>query len=272
MIQPLVSIIMGVYNNQNTIDKCIRSIVNQTFKNWEFIICNDGSTDSTIDILYKWEQKDKRIHILSNERNLKLSATLNRCLAVAKGKYIARMDADDESVSERLAKQVDFLEKNQSYDVVGTCAFVTDGDKITEVRYVHENPLIKNLLFNVPFMHPTIMMKKTVYDNLGGYTVSKRTIRAQDQDLWFRFFAKGYKGYNLQEPLLIYHESKEDLKKKTWKTTVANLETNFYGYRLLKVPIYYYPLALRPLLSYVVPQSMIKNYHFLEWAKGVKSK
>ena len=102
MGQPLVSIIMGAYNCEATIEKCVESILQQTYKNWQFIICDDFSSDNTFDILKKYEDKDSRIIILHNECNKRLAASLNNCLKVAKGKYIARMDADDESLPQRL--------------------------------------------------------------------------------------------------------------------------------------------------------------------------
>ena len=112
MSTPLVSIIMGAYNCENTIYDCMESILKQTYENWEFIICDDCSSDHTLEILKKYEKNDKRIHILHNEKNMRLAASLNRCLEVAHGKYVARMDADDISMPDRLEKQVEFLQKS----------------------------------------------------------------------------------------------------------------------------------------------------------------
>ena len=131
MSTPLVSIIMGAYNCENTIYDCMESILKQTYENWEFIICDDCSSDHTLEILKKYEKNDKRIHILHNEKNMRLAASLNRCLEVAHGKYVARMDADDISMPDRLEKQVEFLESHSEYDVTGCNRMVFDenGDK-----------------------------------------------------------------------------------------------------------------------------------------------
>ena len=258
---PLVSIIMGAYNCADTIGKCIESIIAQTYENWEFIICDDCSKDGTLGVIQKYQKKDERIVILHNEKNSRLAASLNKCLKYAKGKYIARMDADDESLPLRLEKQVDFLEENEKYDVVGCARIIFDENGNIGVRNGVAEPSIDMLLTNTPFAHPTIMMRKTIYDELEGYSVSKLTMRAEDLDLWFRFYQKGYKGYNLSEPLYRYHESMDDYRKRTitagWNTTKVFLN----GYKKIGVPLYKYPMALKPLISALVPNKLNYLYH-----------
>ena len=257
---PLVSIIMGAYNCENTLEKCIESIIAQTFQNWEFIICDDCSTDNTSKLLEKYQKKDKRIIVLHNKVNSRLAASLNHCLKFAKGKYIARMDADDEALPLRLEKQINFLENNKEYDVVGCARIIFDDSGEIGVRKEKKEPDMNVLLKGSPFAHPTIMMKKKVYDELKGYTVNKLTMRAEDLELWFRFFQKGYKGFNLSEPLYRYHESEADYKKRSivagWYTTLVLIE----GYKKIGLPIYKYPLALKPLISALIPKKI--NYLF----------
>ena len=129
---PKVSIIMGVYNckNLDLLKNSIDSIINQTFKDWEFIICNDGSTDATLDNLNKLKALDQRIKIITYEENKGLAYALNECIKYADGEYIARQDDDDVSYSERIEKQVKFLENNPQYAVVGTNADVYDSNGI----------------------------------------------------------------------------------------------------------------------------------------------
>lgn len=129
---PNVSIIMGVYNckNYNLLRKSVESILQQTYKDYEFIICNDGSTNNTLEELKKIAQSDSRIKIISYEKNRGLNHALNECLAVSQGKYIARQDDDDVSKPERLKKQVQFLDENREYAIVGTCADVFDNNGI----------------------------------------------------------------------------------------------------------------------------------------------
>ena len=109
---PKVSVIMGTYNGEKTLDAAIQSICDQTFTDWEFIICDDCSTDGTWEKILKWEKKDSRIKGVRNSQNMKIAASSNRCIALAEGSYIAKMDDDDVSYSTRLEKQVQFLEQH----------------------------------------------------------------------------------------------------------------------------------------------------------------
>lgn len=261
MSKPLVSIIMGAYNCENSISECIDSVLAQTYSNWEFVICDDCSTDNTLSILKEYENKDSRIVVLHNEKNSRLAASLNNCLQVANGEYIARMDADDKCLPDRLEKQVDFLDNNPDFAVVGGAVNVFDGENVTGMRKPKEYPTAKNVLYGPTFMHPTIMMRKSCYEALGGYTVSSRTVRGQDWDLWFRFYAAGFKGCNLQEPVLIYHESASDYKKRSLKAATMYSRTAINGYKLLKVPFWKYYLTLKPIISALMPARIMMKYH-----------
>ena len=126
MKTPLISVIMPVYNAEKYLKKSIDCILNQTLKDFEFIIINDGSTDKSEQIIKLY--KDKRIVYLKNHKNLNLVKTLNKALKIAKGKYIARMDADDLSLPERLEKEAAFLDQNPDYGVVG-CYFAVINDE-----------------------------------------------------------------------------------------------------------------------------------------------
>ena len=173
---PKVSIIMGVYNckDYGLLRKSVESILQQTYEDYEFIICNDGSTNDTLEELNEIVQLDSRIKVVSNEKNRGLNHALNVCLAASQGKYIARQDDDDISKPERLEKQVKFLDENPEYAMVGTCADVFDDSGIWGEYRVPEKPRKSDFLWNSPFMHPTIMMRKKNYYR-GGYREVKET-------------------------------------------------------------------------------------------------
>lgn len=261
MNEPLVSIIMGVYNEQKTIEYCIESILSQTYSNWEFIICDDCSTDETFAILKKYEEKDARFKILHNEKNLRLAASLNHCLSVAEGKYVARMDADDASLPERLTKQVEYLETHPEVDVVGCARIIFDENGERGIRSGIEVPSKEDLLKDSPFAHPTIMMKKSVYDALGGYTVSEQTMRAEDLDLWFRFFAVGYVGYNMPDVLYRYRESVADMEKRSLKAAIGIAKVFWQGYALLEYPYGRRVWALKPIVAALLPRRLMYKHH-----------
>lgn len=268
MNNPLVSIIMGVFNEEKTLCRCIDSIINQTYENWEFIICNDCSSDNTLEILNKYAKNDNRIKILNNEKNLKLAASLNKCLAISKGIYIARMDADDESLPERLEKQVLYLETHPDIDCVGCNRIIFDENGDIGIRISVMYPTKNILKNNTPFAHPTVMMRKKVYDKLGGYTVRKDTMRAEDLDLWISFFAQDFKGYNIQNVLYRYRESLEDLNKRSLKAAIETSKVYIRGYKLLGFSTVTYLYALKPIISAMIPKPIMKFYLKMKLKQG----
>lgn len=259
---PKVSIIMGIYNCAQFLPKAIESVISQTFTNWELIMCNDGSTDKTLDVAKSYSDKfPNKIVVLNNPRNMKLAATLNYCLSVAKGEYIARMDADDYCMPMRLEKEVMYLDTHPDIDCVGTGMIIFDENGEKGVRLNIEHPDKNFLVHTTPFAHPTIMMRKSVYNSLGGYTVSPKIIRGEDTDLWFRFYANGYKGYNMQEPLYCYHESVNDFKKVSFRTSYETFSVSLRGYKLLKYPFWKYIYAFKPFVVMLIPDWLMYKYH-----------
>ena len=234
-----ISVIMATYNCANTLKTAVDSILAQTYKDWTFIICDDCSTDNTYSLLKEYEtQYPDKFVIIKNEKNSKLSFSLNHCLKYANGEYCARMDADDYVSPERFEKQVDFLENNPDMHLVGCALQTFDDDKgLGRVIYCREKPDKYSLLDSPCFPHAAIMTYTRVYNELGGYTVSKRTVRSQDYDLWFRFFAKGFKGDNLKEPLYFMREDENSFLKRKAKQYLWLMVTKFKGYRLLKYPL-----------------------------------
>lgn len=233
-----ISVIMSVFNCEKTLREAIESVVAQTYENWEFVICNDASTDGTQAILdeYKSRFPDKFI-LIANEENMRLAFSLNRCLEYATGEYVARMDGDDISVPERFEKEIAFLQAYPEYDLVG-CAMQRFSEEkgFADIVWSKEHVDKYSMRNGPPFCHATILTYKRVYDALGGYTVAERTKRAQDYDLWFRFFAAGFSGYNLQEPLYLVREDMNAIKRRTFKVRWNAFKTTRYGYKLLGFP------------------------------------
>ena len=201
-MHPQVSVVMSVYNGEEYLEEAIKSILAQTFHDFEFIIMDDGSTDATIDILHKYETIDDRIRVY-HQANSGLTASLNNGCQIAQGKYIARLDHDDVSVSARLERQVEFLERNPSVALVGT-AFVLTGPTGLPVRTVHfpsEDHQIKELLLSYNCIcHSTVMMRKDALQSLGGYRTA--ALYAEDYDLWIRMTER-YALANLLE-MMVY--------------------------------------------------------------------
>lgn len=234
-----ITLISGIYNCADTLPQAIESILAQTYVDWEWVLCDDCSTDNTYEVAREYADKyPDRIILLRNEKNMRLAYSLNRCLQIASGYYIARMDGDDLSAPDRFEKQIEFLQKHQDIQVVGTAMQQfndVDGNirLITKPEYVKDKYIMHKC---IPFNHATIMTYKSVYDVLGGYTVADRTKRGQDYDLWFRFLYSGFTGANINEPLYFVREDINAIKRRTFKVRWANWETTKFGYKLLGYP------------------------------------
>ena len=185
-IPPLVSVVMAVYNGEKHLKEAVDSILNQTFRDFEFIIIDDGSTDSTPAILMHHQEMDDRIHVYHQE-NRGLIASLNRGCELAQGRYIARMDADDVSLPERLERQVQFLNMHPDIGMLGTWMKVMDSDGVVRrtVRLPTTPALIEwSLLFGSCMAHATVMMRRDIIGRLNFY--SSVAIHAEDYELWSR--------------------------------------------------------------------------------------
>lgn len=192
---------MPVYNASAYLQKAVESIVYQTFTNWELILINDGSTDKSGEICKRFD--DRRIRYIEHDENKKLIATLNEGIDLCKGQYIARMDADDVAMPDRLAKQVAFLDKHSDYILVGSNALVIDkNDKVVgQVINPESDELLQvSLLFTSPFVHPSIMIRTDV---LQQNKYSTDFIHSEDMELWMRIAKQG-KLANLRDKLLKY--------------------------------------------------------------------
>ena len=260
-MQKKVSVIMGIFNCEDTIEDSLNSILNQTYTNWELIMCDDGSSDNTYTLAKKYSDDHSNIILLKNDSNKGLAYSLNKCLKVASGQYIARADADDICLPHRFKTQVNFLDNNDEYQMVGSSAILYDETGRKAIRKTIEKPTKHDLVTSVPFIHPTIMMRKHAYLKLGGYTVAERTRRGQDVDLWFKFYAHGYKAFNIQEPLCKYHESIKDYKKRSFKVRWNGVKTRYIGYKSLGFPKIYYISLLKPLIAGLVPRRIMYFYH-----------
>lgn len=258
---PKVSVIMGVFNASSHLDDSIQSIINQTFTDWEFIICDDGSKDDTYNKLLSWKKKDDRIIPIKNKKNLGLAATLNKCIEYSKGEYIARMDDDDISYPDRLQKQVDFLDKNRDYAFVSSLCDIYDGNYtyISKVKTI-EKPTKKDLLWQSRFIHPATMFRVEALNKVNGYRVARETIKSQDYDLFMRLYAEGFKGYNIQEPLLRYYINPDVKKKKTkYKFRINEAIIRYKGFKKLGFPIIGIPFIIKPLIVGIIPIKLLES-------------
>lgn len=205
-MKPKISVVMPVYNGEKYLDKSIRSILDQSYKDFEFLIINDASTDNSEKIARLFD--DSRIKIFRNETNLGLVGTLNKGIDLASGEYIARMDQDDISLPERLKIQVDFME---THPEIGLCgSWVKNiGKNKGYINKKESNPdAVKALLlFHTPLAHPTVIFKKNIIDK-NNLRYDKNFEYCEDYDLWSRI-SEFTKISNIEKVLLLYrvHET-----------------------------------------------------------------
>ncbi len=264
---PKVSIIMGIYNCVDTLEEAIVSILAQTYTDWEMVMCDDASQDKTYDLAQEFVKKyPEKFTLLKNENNLGLNKTLNKCLEIAKGEYIARMDGDDISLPTRFEKEVNFLDAHPEYAIVSTPMILFDESGDWGQNSLIEIPQIKDFIFHAPFhCHAPCMIRREAYLKVGGYSTDKRTLRVEDCDLWYRLYAEGYRGYNLQEPLYKMRDDKEAIQRRTLKSRMNAVYVNYIGFKRLKVPFYYYIFVLYSFVMTVakglLPYPVYKFFH-----------
>lgn len=260
--KPKISIIMGIYNCENTLCESIESIINQTYSNWELIMCDDCSRDNTLSIAEKYrDMYPDKIKVLKNNKNLTLGPTLNRCLEITKGEYIARQDGDDRSHKEKIQKQVDFIVNNKEYSLVGTAMTIFDEVSETGERKMKEIPKGKDMMYGSVFAHATIMIKAECMKLLNGYSQNLNRSGVEDYDLWFRFFEKGYKGYNMQEPLYYVREDNAAYRRKNYKRRKNEILAMLEGRKKLGLNFKYLLCIVKPLIAMLTPNWILMKYH-----------
>ena len=258
---PTISIVMGIYNCAKTLEAAVDCIINQTYTDWELIMCDDCSTDDTYTVAESLAKKDSRIILLKNEKNLTLAPTLNRCIAHAKGKYIARMDGDDLCSLDRFEKELAVLDSRSEIAVVGSHMDLFDENGTYRTIYYRENPTLINLVKTSQFCHASCMMRAEVIRELNGYDVSDRCKRVEDYDLWVRLYAAGYKGYNIQESLYMMRDDRGSKKRRNFKNRLNESRVMKKAFKLAKMPFYKYPLVYVPIIKFFTPNFIYKIAH-----------
>ncbi len=205
MTDPLVSVVLPVYNCEDYLGEAIESILRQTFSSFEFIIINDGSKDRSAEVIAGFQDERLRVY---DQANQGLAATLNRGISLARGAYIARQDQDDLSYPERLAHQVAHMEAHPDCVLLGTWAQILEVDRPVDRFHRHpvdEAELRYLMLFNNPFVHSSVMLRKEAVQRIGGYTTDPERQPPEDFELWSRLSRVGQVA-NIGEVLLAYRE------------------------------------------------------------------
>ena len=253
-----VSIIMSEYNTPvELLKESIQSILNQTFKNFEFIIVDDCGKNDLKKIVKEFN--DERIIVLKNKKNMGLVASLNKAIKAAKSDYLVRMDTDDYAYPNRLESEYNFIKKHPEYSVVGMKCEFYDGKEIYGVSEKVGELTKKDLINQNLFIHPTVIMKKDIIEKVGGYPNYQR---CEDFALWINLYANGHIGYVMDEIGIRYTIREEDYSKRTLKTRKGLFKLINEDYQKLNpTKIETLKLKLKNFIAGVASGKLMYKYH-----------
>lgn len=250
MCNPIITVAISIYNAEKYLDIAIRSVLNQTYRDFELLLINDGSTDTSLSIMRKYEN-EPRVTIINDGQNRGLVYRLNQSISLAKGEYYARMDADDIMHPERLRVQYDFLKSNMHIDVVGSSIGVIDNNNnLVSIGKSGNNSWTQDkLIFGGRFVHPSVCGKtKWFIEN----KYSEEWIRMEDFELWLRT-VRHSNFYNLTDVLLFYREFGVDSIAKYVKSQLGIMRLVLYrsNYNLSKlIAIKLFVVSLLKIIIY----------------------
>lgn len=251
----MISVIMSAYNAEKTVRRAAESILCGSYQDLELIIADDGSSDKTYKILQQISATDPRCICFQNKTNKGLAFSLNKCLDFAHGEFIARMDADDYSLPDRLQVQSDYLTRHKEVGFVGSAAYLIHNNTIYGIRRFPSSPSSSDIIRRNPFIHPSILFRRECFKKTDGYKDTPFTWRCEDYDLFFHLYSKGIKGHNLPQPLLLYEESPHDTSKHTIRSRINEFCVRFCGSLKLKKTLGLL-FAFKSLIAVFIPKKL----------------
>lgn len=258
---PEISVVMSVYNlaGGQILKKSVYSILDQDFEDFELLICDDGSTDGTFELLKGMARKDSRIRLFRNKMNRKAGYARNRCIKSAKGKFIAIMDADDISAKSRLRMQYSYLTKHPDIDFVGCRGefFVNRIGDDGEIYWYCKRPQPEDFLFSLPFVHASIMFRREALKKVHGYDTSRWVTRAEDYDILLRLYEEGCYGANLPEVLYYIRRDANQYKRRKYRYRINEAHIKwraFYRLGLFPKGMFF---AAKPMIVGLIPMRLL---------------
>lgn len=261
-----ISVLMGIYNCASTLQEALDSLYAQTCQDFKVILCDDGSKDDTLKIAEENARLHDNVIVIRNERNMGLNYTLNHCLSIADTEFCARMDGDDVCSPKRFEEQINFLDEHPDLALVSCPMYMFDENGVWGQTKAKSFPTKKDVITQIPsFVHAAVMIRTNVYKEVGGYTLSKYLLRVEDCHLWFKIYAAGYRGGNLQNALYGMRDDRNALARRTWTARRNGIYVTYLGYRMFKMPWYSYAnLIVRAMIEiakYMMPNKMYEYFH-----------
>ena len=248
-----ISVIIGIYNCASTLSEALDSLYAQTYKGFKIILCDDGSEDDTYLVAKSYANIYDNILLIKNDKNMGLNYTLNRCLELADTEYCARMDGDDISLPTRFEKEIDFLDSHPEYAIVSSPMYYYDSDGVFRKGKGGGEPKVNDFIKGTPFCHAPCMVRREAYEAVGGYSVDSKLLRVEDYHLWIKMYQKGYRGYNLAEPLYMMRDDRKAARRRTFKARQNEAYVKHLACKMLGLPFYYHIYCLKPLVLGIMP-------------------
>ena len=264
-----VSVIVSVFNGAEVICSALDSIKNQIFRDWECIICDDGSTDNTWEIVRDFtKQGEERFVCIRNQENRGPAYARNRCIEAASGEYIAIQDADDISLPERFAKQVEFLDANRGVSAVGTYSILmNDAGEKWGINKPPRIPVKESWIKGPQVIHASTMIRKEDLLHVGKYDETLR--KAEDYDLWIRFLEKGYRIETIPEILYCICSDIFAYGRKGMDVRIKEVIVRYRTMNKLSIPCYYAVYLLKPIFLGAFPSGLLRRYHHYLFSKNL---
>ena len=251
---------MSAFNSEKFLEQALKSLLSQSFNDFELILVDDASTDRTAKIIKSYAQLDSRILPIYNQRNLGLTKNLNRAIDLSQGIYIARMDADDIALASRFEIQVNYLDTHRHVDILGSAAI--DIDERGNELQLRKSPELHEQIIGLlpkanPMTHSTVMFRKDRLAQIAYYNESYRT--TQDYEMWFRAAGIGLRFHNLQNVLLNYRMDNNYYKRKSFTYRLFDCKLRLQGFKHINLPMYKYYYALIPLILGLLPEGLYNS-------------
>ncbi len=267
----LISVAMGVKYPDKNIDllkRSVDSVLAQSLKNFELIICERDSSQQARDYLHQAAMTDPRIRLIDGHGTNHLGGQLNRCIDVSTGDYIARMDADDYSYPERFEKQSEYLSENRSAAFVGCSVRLVCEGKYAGIRRLPKRPTIDDFMFVQPFVHPTLMFRRKALIVAGGYSDSPERLGCEDYDLLMRLYAHGLYGENSEIVYLDYTIPPARSKHRSFGMRINETRTRFDLYSKMGLMPKSVFFAIKPVAAGFIPQKLLSRIKTLVYKRS----
>lgn len=257
-----VSIIMGIYNCADTLGAALDSLLAQTYSDWNLVMCDDGSNDATYQVAeeYRAAHPDK-IMLIRNEQNMGLNHTLNRCLALSDGEFIARQDGDDISMPARFEKEVAVLDASPDIAIVSTAMTYFDEKGTWGENHPTEFPQKEDFIAGTPFCHAPCMVRREAYQAVNGYTEDSKYLRVEDYDLWVKMYAAGFRGQNIPEALYAMRDDRNAYSRRKFRYRINEFHVRLKAAKLLRLGPKAYIYTLRPIAVGLLPEHVYRSLH-----------